>query len=212
MEEEKDKAEDNLKREELNDERIEEAEKIEDENQAQAAPSTPEEGMMAEKVQESIELTLSEEIETEWARTLHIDFNAEEARKRAEAAGVQTPPPPPGAQLPPAPQPVPERPYVTVPPASAPVTQKNAGAPGAYGHPEPMPDTYLVWSVVATVLCCLIPGIVAIVYSSQVSSKYYAKDYEGARKASERAQWWIIASIVLGVVTATVQIPMMLFL
>lgn len=73
-----------------------------------------------------------------------------------------------------------------------------------------MPQTYLVWSVLATVFCCLIPGIVAIIYSTMVSSKYYAKDYEGSKKASEMAQYWIIASVVLGVITAAVYLPLSL--
>jgi len=77
-------------------------------------------------------------------------------------------------------------------------------------HNTPMPPTYMVWSVVMTLLCCLIPGIVAIIYSSKVSSKYYAGDMEGARKASDVAQIWIIVSFVLGVLWATLYFPIML--
>ena len=35
---------------------------------------------------------------------------------------------------------------------------------------EPKPDNYLVWSILATLFCCLIPGIVAIVYAAQVDT------------------------------------------
>lgn len=63
---------------------------------------------------------------------------------------------------------------------------------------EPCPSSYLVWSILATVFCCLIPGIIAIVYSSKVESRYIRGDYQGARNASENAQLWIIASIVFG--------------
>lgn len=87
----------------------------------------------------------------------------------------------------------------------------------AYGAPNntgddlpPMPQNYLVWSVVMTVLCCLPAGIAAIIFSTQVNSKYYAGDYEGARKASERAQIWIIVSFVLGVLANTLYLPIML--
>lgn len=75
---------------------------------------------------------------------------------------------------------------------------------------EKMPDNYLVWSVIMTVLCCLPAGIVAIIFSSQVSSKFYAGDIEGANKASERAQIWIIVSFVLGIISNTLYLPVML--
>ena len=31
------------------------------------------------------------------------------------------------------------------------------------------PKNYLVWSILVTLFCCLIPGIVAIVFSAQVN-------------------------------------------
>lgn len=73
---------------------------------------------------------------------------------------------------------------------------------------EPMPDTYLVWSVIITILCCLIPGVVAIIYSASVSSKYYAGDLEGAKRASRNAQVWCIVSIVVGILWATFYLPL----
>lgn len=73
-----------------------------------------------------------------------------------------------------------------------------------------MPQTYLVWSVVMTVLCCLPAGIAAIIFSSQVSSRYYAGDLDGAKRASERAQVWIIVSFVLGVLANTLYLPILL--
>lgn len=75
---------------------------------------------------------------------------------------------------------------------------------------EEMPPTYLAWSVVMTVLCCLPTGIAAIIFSSQVSSKFYAGDMKGAMKASERAQIWIIVSFVLGILANTLYLPIML--
>ncbi len=73
-----------------------------------------------------------------------------------------------------------------------------------------MPPTYLVWSVVTTILCCLIPGIVAIIFSAQVSSKFYQGDIEGARRASRNAEIWIIISFVLGVLSNTLYLPLMI--
>lgn len=74
---------------------------------------------------------------------------------------------------------------------------------------EPMPPTYLIWSVLCTVLCCFIPGIVAIIFSAQVSSKYYAGDIEGAKKASRMAEIWIIVSVVVGAVAGAFYLPFM---
>lgn len=73
---------------------------------------------------------------------------------------------------------------------------------------EPMPPTWLVWSIVITILCCFIPGLVAIIYSSKVSSKYFAGDIEGAKRSSRMAEIWIIISFVLGVVSNTLYIPL----
>lgn len=98
-----------------------------------------------------------------------------------------------------------ETPAATTPKGYAEVLQR------AYGDDVPkMPPAYLVWAVVMTVLCCLPAGIVAIIFSSQVSSKYYAGDIEGAQRASDRAQIWIIVSFVLGVLTNTLYLPVAL--
>lgn len=73
---------------------------------------------------------------------------------------------------------------------------------------EPMPPTYLLWSVIMTLCCCTIPGIIAIIFSAKVSSRYYAGDIDGARKASSTAEIWIIVSFVLGVLSATLYAPL----
>ena len=73
-----------------------------------------------------------------------------------------------------------------------------------------MPPTFLVWAVVMTVFCCTVPGIVAIIYSAQVSSKFYQGDFEGASRASRRAEIWIIVSFVLGVLVSTLYLPLMI--
>lgn len=71
-----------------------------------------------------------------------------------------------------------------------------------------MPPSHLVWSVVMTILCCFVPGIVAIVMSSKVSTRYYAGDLEGAKRASRNAEIWIIISFVLGVISSTLYLPL----
>lgn len=75
---------------------------------------------------------------------------------------------------------------------------------------QPMPPTYLVWSIITMLLCCVPTGIVAIVYSSKVNSRFTSGDYEGAKKASENAAIWILATVVLGLIALPFQIIMAL--
>ena len=65
---------------------------------------------------------------------------------------------------------------------------------------EPCPSTNMVWAIVATVLCCVPFGIVAIVYANKVTKLYKAGNIYGAKSASETSMWWTIAAIVVGVV------------
>ena len=83
-----------------------------------------------------------------------------------------------------------------------PAPQPRQQAPGvAPCEPcEPCPPTYVAWSIIATVLCCIPLGIPAIIFSSMVKSAYYRGDLEKARRYSNRAQWFIILAITLGVV------------
>jgi len=75
---------------------------------------------------------------------------------------------------------------------------------GTFGDPNmpkpPMPENYLVWAILSTVLCCMPLGIVSIIYSTKVNSAYTAGDYTGAEKASKDAKKWAIwSAIVAGV-------------
>lgn len=131
-------------------------------------------------------------VEKEWADRLGIDF---------DPAKIPEPPRQDVQPEPPQFRPEPPKPPVQDPAWLPPM------------HPNgPMPPTYMVWSIIATILCCLPAGIVAIVYSSSVSSRYYARDYEGARRASERAEIWIIVSIVTGIIFNALYLPLSLLL
>lgn len=59
-------------------------------------------------------------------------------------------------------------------------------------------ENYLVFAILATVLCCLPAGIPAIVYAAQVNSKLAAGDYAGAQLASKNAKMWCWISFGLG--------------
>ena len=56
-------------------------------------------------------------------------------------------------------------------------------------HGEPVP-TYLVPSILVTLFCCQIFGIVAIVFSAIAMGKNSSGDYEEAAKAAKNAKLW----------------------
>lgn len=89
----------------------------------------------------------------------------------------------------PAPQPATAHPYAA-----------PAAAPAFAGVHKP--KSYLGWSIAVTILFNFIAGIVAIVYSCKVNSRWNRGDAQGAVRASERVQWWIAISIVVGLVTS----------
>lgn len=59
------------------------------------------------------------------------------------------------------------------------------------------PSNYLLWAILSTLFCCLPLGIVSIIKSTSVNSKWQAGDYAGARKASEQAKKWAIISAIV---------------
>jgi interferon-induced transmembrane protein len=83
------------------------------------------------------------------------------------------------------------------------------GGDGGYSAPPPPagggfggapPDNKLVWSILVTLFCCLPLGIVAIVKSAEVNSKWAAGDHAGAQQSAADAAKWIKYSVILGVV------------
>ncbi|MDD6475353.1 MAG: CD225/dispanin family protein [Sodaliphilus pleomorphus] len=83
-----------------------------------------------------------------------------------------------------------------LPPIQQPPTYQPQPGYGPQSQRPAMPDTYLVWAILATLLCCMPFGIVSIVKASQVSSLYYQGNYAEARAASRAARNWAIASAV----------------
>lgn len=146
-------------------------------------------------------------VDEEWAETLKIPYDSSKLRT--------TPPPVPGTDHPQVPPATPSPSFGAAEQQEPFEVPRSTSGP-VFGHSfkepvrEPMPSTYLVWAIVMTIICCTIPGIVAIVFSSQVSTRYAVGDLEGARRASRNAEIWIIVSFVLGVISAVLYLPMML--
>jgi hypothetical protein len=102
------------------------------------------------------------------------------------------------------------RPSPPPPPVPPPYTKQPQG--GAYFGDgryyqsplirPPMPDNYMIWSILSLVFCCWLISIFAIIESSKVSTLYCSGDYAGAQKASENAKkytLWSALSIVVAV-------------
>lgn len=59
--------------------------------------------------------------------------------------------------------------------------------------------SYLAFSILTTLFCCLPTGIVGIVYSSQVDSKLRNGDMNGAMDSSKKAKIWCWVSFGVGI-------------
>lgn len=78
--------------------------------------------------------------------------------------------------------------------------------PGQAGMPMAKPDNYMVWSILVTILCCLIGGVVAIVKSSSVNTLWAQGRFAEAKQAADSAKQWCIISAVIGLVLGVIQI------
>lgn len=63
------------------------------------------------------------------------------------------------------------------------------------------PKTYLVESILVTIFCCQILGIVSIIFAAGVESKFYRGDIAGAESASRTAKTLVLVSVGIGVVS-----------
>ncbi len=81
----------------------------------------------------------------------------------------------------------------------------SPGAPGPAPHPqapprrpmgEPDPPSYLWQSILATLLCCMPPGIVAIVYSALTISALGRGNWHEAKVSSDHARFWLSIAMV----------------
>jgi predicted secreted protein len=81
--------------------------------------------------------------------------------------------------------------YGSTPPPPPP--PPSYGAQGGTGAP---PSNYLVWAILTTIFCCLPLGVVSIVFSTQVNSKWALGDVAGAQDASAKARKFAIWSAV----------------
>lgn len=101
-----------------------------------------------------------------------------------------------------------EQPTAPPPPFPAPPTPPSPPSQEQQSARPPKPPTYLGWSIAAIICCCLITGIVAVIYASKVTPLYEQGRFDDAAKASERAELWLIISITVGLVAFPFQVLM----
>lgn len=75
---------------------------------------------------------------------------------------------------------------------------------------QPIIPNYLVWSILATILCCLPTGIYAVVLSSKVDSLVAMGKIEEAKRTSDQAKKWVIISACTGAVFSVIYFVSML--
>ena len=127
--------------------------------------------------------------------------SSENSEESEESESSVTPPPVP---QPPVPQPPELQHAMPQPPMPQPPMPQPPVAPEAEA------PTNLVWAVIATVMCCQITGVIAIVYGAMTSSANSAGNYEKARRYSDIAQIWVMVSIVLGLIYMPIALLMMM--
>lgn len=79
-----------------------------------------------------------------------------------------------------------------------------------YGDIPPLkPNTWLWQSIVITLCCSPLFGIIALVNAVQVNSSYFAGNYEKAERASRRAKIWSLVGLITGIIYYVVMIILM---
>ncbi|NWX38775.1 PRT1B protein, partial [Steatornis caripensis] len=95
-----------------------------------------------------------------------------------------------------------------IPPAPLPYTtvgiphpdydgQLSAG-PSPAGRGQRLPKDYMVESVLVTVFCCLLTGVIALVYSHETRAALGRGDMAQANVASKKAQSLVLFSLLFG--------------
>ena len=77
----------------------------------------------------------------------------------------------------------------------------------AIGAPT-KPNNYLIWSILLTLLCSSIPGMIGIALGITCNQQYAKGDYRGAELTSSMARNCILVSVVLAVILLGVLLMM----
>ncbi|XP_024617990.1 proline rich transmembrane protein 1B [Neophocaena asiaeorientalis asiaeorientalis] len=75
-------------------------------------------------------------------------------------------------------------------------------APATVEH-RPLPKDYMVESVLVTLFCCLLTGLIAVVYSHETRAALGRGDLAQAEEASRKARSLVLFSLLFGVFVST---------
>ncbi|EHH57025.1 hypothetical protein EGM_06583, partial [Macaca fascicularis] len=79
-----------------------------------------------------------------------------------------------------------------------------AGMPGPVTvEHRPLPKDYMMESVLVTLFCCLLTGLIAIVYSHETRAALGRGDLAQAEEASRKARSLVLFSLLFGVFVST---------
>lgn len=81
------------------------------------------------------------------------------------------------------------------------------GSARAIGAPT-KPNNYLIWSILLTLLCGSIPGMIGIALGITCNQQYAKGDYRGAELTSSMARNCILVSVILAVILLGVLLMM----
>lgn len=73
-----------------------------------------------------------------------------------------------------------------------------------------VPKTWLVESILVTILCCLPFGIAGIINAAKVESRFYAGDLQGAQRASDEAKKWTKIGFIVSIVMTVLYVLLMI--
>lgn len=93
--------------------------------------------------------------------------------------------------------PGPQDPYGAQPPAGGMPPNYYGGAPQ---QPGPPPQNYLVWAIISVFLCWPL-AIPAIIFSTQVNTKWAQGDAMGAQESSRKAKTFALWATIAGAVS-----------
>lgn len=68
-------------------------------------------------------------------------------------------------------------------------------------HAAKRPFNYLPWAVLATLLCSPPLGMLAVWWSARANALVHLGDLTAARSKAARARKWLLASLVVGMMT-----------
>ncbi len=63
------------------------------------------------------------------------------------------------------------------------------------------PTNYMVYAILATILCCMPLGIVSVIYANKANTSWGAGKYSESIDATQKARLWLIIAVCVGAVS-----------